>query len=144
MHQIKSFIIMLRIVAAQSLCESHSMVPCKRHGCPHTRLYGAVRRHGYCCYACLRSAPYHTPNCTGSLLPESDTDPSDSGPESESAAAATRPVTIDIDPVPFIRSGFQIPDHWTCAGRDNHHFLNHIWWYLRRYDFTPSNDVTIA
>ena len=38
----------------------------------------------------------------------------------------------------------QVPEQWLFFGVDRIRYLMHIWWYFRGYDFTPSNDVTIA
>ena len=38
---------------------------CEREGCPHVRVRGPPRRHGYCCNACRHGDTKHTRNCSG-------------------------------------------------------------------------------
>ena len=43
-------------------------MPCVRLDCPHYRLHGESRRHGYCCNACRRGETEHTKNCSGYII----------------------------------------------------------------------------
>ena len=47
-------------------------MPCVRLDCPHYRLHGESRRHGYCCNACRCGEGEHTKNCSGCNIHKRD------------------------------------------------------------------------
>ena len=99
------------------------MPACKRDGCPFVRLRGEHRWHGFCCNACRRGDGCHTRNCTGSRCGDRSPDP--------------RPVALRE----FVPT-FHIPHRWACGDSGGGvEFLEHIFWYIDRFDLNPSYSV---